>query len=179
MSVAEFGPRSQTPFMSTPPQMRLEPWARRFEASWHSLQSELDLKSARLQLLLDITNSMVAHVELNDLLTDVTIAARRLMQSDFAILALLDSQTGLLRVNASEFADDTMLDAEAVNSFGERLAAHVFSTGKPWTGISTDLVADIDLQDDLADAAAAKISAARSIDDPNGMPSTFNFLPAS
>src|SRR5260370_39740603 len=117
MSVAEFGPRTQTPFMSTLPQMRLEPWARRFEASWHSLQSELDLKSARLQLLLDITNSMVAHVELNDLLRDVTIGARRLMQSDFAILALLDSQRGLLRANASDIAYESMLDPVTVHSF--------------------------------------------------------------
>jgi len=133
--------------------MRLETQARRYEASWHSLQSELDLGSARLQLLLDLTNSMVAHVELNDLLRDVTIGTRRLMQSDFAILALLDSQSGLLRVNASEFADDSMLDAGAVNSFVETLAAHVFSTGKPWTGISAGLVVGLDLNDDLKWAA--------------------------
>jgi formate hydrogenlyase transcriptional activator len=96
---------------------------------------------------------MVAHVELNDLLRDMTIGARRLMQSDFVSLALLDSQSGQLRVNASEFADDTMLDAEAVNSFVETLAAHVFSTGKPWTGISAGLVVDLDLNDDLKWAA--------------------------
>jgi len=59
---------------------------------------------------------MVAHVELNDLLRDVTIGTRRLMQSDFAILAMLDSQSGLLRVNASEFADDAMLDAGAAEN---------------------------------------------------------------
>jgi transcriptional regulator with GAF, ATPase, and Fis domain len=153
MSVAEFGPRSQTTFMSALPQMRLEPRAGRHEASWHSLQSALDLKSARLKLLLDITNSMVAHVEVNDLLREVTIGARRLMQSDFAILALLDSQSGLLRINASEFADDTVLDAEAVNSFVETLAAHVFSTGKPWTGISAGLIVGLDLNDDLKWAA--------------------------
>jgi formate hydrogenlyase transcriptional activator len=153
MSIAEFGPRSQTTFMSTLPQMRLEPRARRYEASWHSLQSELELKSARLQLLLDITNSKVAHVELNDLLRDATLGAWRLMQSDFAILSLLDSQSGRLQVNASEFADDTMLDAEAVSSFGEILAAHVLSTGKPWTGVSADLVGGIDLNDDLKWAA--------------------------
>src|SRR6267378_3316041 len=153
MSVTEFGPRSRTTFMSTLPQMRLETQARRYEASWHSLQSELELKSARLQLMLDITNSMVAHVELNDLLREVTIGTRRLMQSDFAILALLDSQSGLLRVNASEFADDSMLDAGAVNSFVETLAAHVFSTGKPWTGISAGLVVGLDLNNDLKWAA--------------------------
>jgi hypothetical protein len=58
MGVAEFGPRSETTFMSTPPQIRLEPRARRYEASWHSLQSELDLQSARLQLLLKLTNRL-------------------------------------------------------------------------------------------------------------------------
>jgi len=51
MSVAEFGPRSQTAFMSTLPRMRSEPRAGRYEMSWHSLQSELDPKSARLRLL--------------------------------------------------------------------------------------------------------------------------------
>ena len=159
MSVAEFGLRLQTSFMSTLPQMRLAPLAgsevkaRSYEASLRFLQSQLDLKSARLRLLLDLTNSMVARVEISDLLREVTIGARRLMQSDFAILGLLDSQSGRLRVNAFEFADDTTLDAEAVNSFGETLAARVFSTGKPWTGISADLVVGMDLNDDLKWAA--------------------------
>jgi len=113
MSVAEFGLRSQRSFISTLPKMRLEPLAG---------------AEARLRLLLDLTNSMVAQVELNDVLREVTIGARRLMQSDFALLGLLDSQSGRLRVNAFEFVDDSVLDAEAVNSFGEALAAHLFST---------------------------------------------------
>ena len=165
MSVAEFGLRSQTSLMSTLPRMRLEPLAgseaqaRCYEKSLRFLHSELDLKSAQLRLLLDLTNSMAAHVEINDLLREVTIGARRLMQSDFAILGLLDSQGGRLRVNAFEFADDTMLNAEAVNSFGEALAAHVFSTGKPWTGISADLAVGIDLNDDLKSAAVGFKSA--------------------
>jgi formate hydrogenlyase transcriptional activator len=148
MSVVDLGLRSQTTFMSTLPQMQLEPLAGRYEASWRLLQSEVDLKTARLRLLLDLTNNMVAHVELNDLLKEVMTGARRLMQSEFAILGLPDSETGRLRVNAVEFANDTLLDPEAVNSLGETLAAHVFSTGKLWTGISTDLGVDIDLKDD-------------------------------
>ena len=130
MSVAEFGLRSQRSFITTLPQMRLEPLAG---------------AEARLRLLLDLTKSMVAQGELNDVLREVTIGARRLMQSDFAILGLLDSQSGRLRVNAFEFADDTVLDAEAVNSFGEALASHLFSMSKPWTGISADLVVGVDL----------------------------------
>jgi len=149
MSVAELGLRSRTTIMSALPQTRLEPLASHYEASYHFLESELDLKSARLRLLLDLTNSMVAHVELNHLLTAVTCGTRQLMQSEFAILGLLDLETGRLRVDAVEFADDTLLDAEAVNSLGETLAAHVSSTGKPWTGFSTDLAVNIDLKDDL------------------------------
>jgi formate hydrogenlyase transcriptional activator len=129
--------------------MQLEPLARRHEASWRFLQSQLDLMTTRLRLALDLTNSMVAHMELNDVLRQAAIGAQRLMQSDFAMVGLLDSESGRLRVNAFEFTDDTMLDEEAMNCFGERLAAQVFSTGKPWTGVSTDLVVDIDLNDDL------------------------------
>jgi formate hydrogenlyase transcriptional activator len=76
------------------------------------------------------------------------------MQSNFAILGLLDSQSGRLQVNSFEFADDTMHDAEAVNSFGETLAAHVFSTSKPRTGISADRVVGMDLNDDRQWAGA-------------------------
>ena len=155
MRVADLGLRSQTTFMSTLPQMQLKPLATRYEASWRFLQSELDLQSARLRQLLDLTNSMVGRVELNDLLREVTTGTRRLMQSEFAILGLLDSETGRLRVNAVEFADETLLDAEEMNSLGETLAAHVISTGKPWTGISTDLVVDIGLKDDLKWAAVS------------------------
>src|SRR5882724_10210935 len=114
--------------MSALGQMQLEPMAgsvaqaRCCEASLRFLQSELDLKGARLRLLLDLTNNMVARVEITDLLREVTIGARRLMQSDFAILGLLDSESGRLRVNAFVFADDTVHDAEAVNSFGETLS---------------------------------------------------------
>ncbi len=149
MSVVDLGLRSRTTFTSTIPQMQLEPRATHYEASWHFLQSELDLKSARLRLLLDFTNGLVGHVQLNHLLTAVTTGTRQLMQSEFAILGLLDLETGRLWLDAVEFADGTLLDTEAVNSLGETLAAHISSTGKPWTGISTDLAVNIDLKDDL------------------------------
>ncbi len=160
MSVADLGLTPHQAFVTPIPHGRLEqPSARsetltkRYDVSLGRTQSELDLKSAQLRLLLDLTNGIVAHVEINDLLREATIGARRLMQSDFAILGLLDLPSGRLRVNAFKFADDTMLDAEAVNSLGEILAVHVFSTGKPWTGISADLVVGMDLNDDLKWAA--------------------------
>lgn len=84
MRVAELGLRSQTTFVNTLPQMQLEPLGRRHEASWRFLQSQLDLMTTRLRLVVDLTNSIVAHMELNDVLREATIGARRLMQSDFA-----------------------------------------------------------------------------------------------
>jgi formate hydrogenlyase transcriptional activator len=102
-------------------------------------QSELEVSSARLRLLLDLTNSMVATGDLNDVLREVTIGARRVMRSDFAMLALLDSEGGRLHVNAFDLPDATMLDQEALDSLAEALGGRVFPSGKPWTGNSNEL----------------------------------------
>src|SRR5258707_14204620 len=160
MSVADLRLTPHESFVSPVPQGRLEqpsarsePLTKHYYGSLRRTQSELNLKKAQLRRLLDLTNGMVAHVELNDVLRNVTVGSRRLMQSDFALLGLLDLPSGRLRVNAFEFADDTMLDEETVNSFGEMLAAHVYSTGKPWTGISADLIGGMDLNDDVTCAA--------------------------
>src|SRR5271169_4036705 len=134
MSVAGFGLTPQA-FMSPLPQVQLE---QPLETSRRD--SELDVTNARLRLLLDLTKSMVATVELNDVLRKVTVGARRVMRSDVAVVALLDSETGRLHVSAFDFSDGTMLDDEAVNSSVEILGARVFSTGKPWAGHAGDLV---------------------------------------
>lgn len=130
MSVAGYALTTpRVPFISPLPHMQSET---PLETSRR--ESELEVKSARLGLLLDLTKRMVADVELNDVLREVTIGARRVSRSDVAVVALLDSETGRPRVNAFDFSDDTMLDDEAVNSLGQALGAHVFSTGKPWAG---------------------------------------------
>jgi formate hydrogenlyase transcriptional activator len=115
--------------------------------------SELDVKSARLRLLLDLTNSVAASLELNDLLREVTAGARRLIQSDFAIIGLLDPDGGRLQVHAFDSPHDTMLDKEAADSLGESLAAHVLATGKPWAGRAEEF-ARSDAQSDPKWAAA-------------------------
>ncbi|PYR18787.1 MAG: hypothetical protein DMF98_25370, partial [Acidobacteria bacterium] len=83
------------------------------EASSHDdLRDEHD----RLTLLLELTNSLVSTLELQDVLTAVMQNARRLMRSDSAVVALPDS-------DGSDFLD------------GEHtVATQVFRTGKPWVG---------------------------------------------
>ncbi len=102
-------------------------------------QSELDVKTARLGLLFDLTQSVVANLELKDLLKQVTVGARRVVPSDFAIVGLLDSESARTQVNAFDLPDNTTLDNVAVDSLGEIMGALVFPAGKPWAGRAEDL----------------------------------------
>ena len=100
----------------------------------HRTQLELEVQSARLKLLVDMTNSMVANLELDSLLKEVTVGARRVVPSDFAMVGLLDSQSGRLQVSAFDLPDDVKLDGRAVSSLAAAIGPHVFATGKSWSG---------------------------------------------
>ena len=99
-------------------------------------QVELEVKSARLSLLRELTNSLASNQDLNDVLREVTDRTRRLMRSDFALLGLLDTESGRFQVNAFELPDDMPLDEEAVDALVGALGTRVLDTGKPWTGAS-------------------------------------------
>jgi formate hydrogenlyase transcriptional activator len=136
MSVAQVGLTPQSSFMSTLYRMKLpqslagsENRARLLRA-----QSELEVNTARLRFLLDLTNSVAAHPELNDLLREATVGVRGVVCSDFALAGLLDSGSERLKINAFDFPDFLMLDSEAENSLAEVLGRRVFSSGKPWMG---------------------------------------------
>ncbi len=103
-------------------------------------QSELDTKSAQLKLLLDLTNRVCANLEINDLLREVTMGARRVIRSDFAMMGLLDAENGRLQLSAFDLGGDSVLDQEAANSLAELLGAHVFSTATPWAGKAEEAV---------------------------------------
>jgi len=110
-----------------------------FERS-RSAQSELCVICERLKLLQELTNSLVANPNLDDLLTAVVAGARRVIQSDFAILGLVDSESGRFRPNAFDVCDENAaLDRKAVDSLVEMLAGRVLSVGKPSAGKAEDL----------------------------------------
>jgi formate hydrogenlyase transcriptional activator len=102
-------------------------------------QAELEVKSARLRLLRELTNSLASNRDLNDVLREVTDGTRRLMRSDFALLGLLDMESGRLQVNAFDLPDNMPLDEEAVEALAGALGTRVLDTGKPWTGASGEL----------------------------------------
>jgi len=121
MIVADVGLTPLSSFMSALPQLRL----------W---QPEVDVKSAQFGLLLDLTKSVAHHLELDDLLKKMTVGARRVIRSDFALAGPLDSESGRLNVTAFDLRDDIMIDDEARSLLGEVLGERVFTTGKPWVG---------------------------------------------
>ena len=99
-------------------------------------QSELDVQSARLNLLSELSNGVMANLNANDLLREVTVGIRRVIPS--ALVGLLESESGRLCVNACDMAEDAMLAKEAVDSLGEMFGARILSTGKPWIGNSEE-----------------------------------------
>lgn len=117
------------------------------------LQSELEAKNAQFGLLFDLTNSMAAHLELREILKQVTLGARQHTRSDAALLALQDLESGRWQVKAFAPVDDTMLDDEAANVLAEILFARLPSKGKPWTG-NPYVPAHIDATANLESAAA-------------------------
>ena len=104
-----------------------------------SAQSELCVMCERLNLLHELTNSLVANPNLDDLLTAVVAGARRVIQSDFAILGLVDPERGRRGLNAFDVHDETALDRKAVDSLVEMLTARVLSVGKLSAGEAEDL----------------------------------------
>src|SRR5207302_1418051 len=53
-------------------------------------KSELEQRNQRLQLLLDVNNSIAANLQLRDLLLAISANVRRVMQADFVGVALPD-----------------------------------------------------------------------------------------
>jgi len=101
-------------------------------------QSELEVQSARLKLLGDLSNGVMANLHASELLREVTAGIRRVIPSDFALVGLLESESGRVCVNACDMAEDSMLAIEAVDSLAEMFGARIFSTGKPWIGNSEE-----------------------------------------
>jgi len=103
-------------------------------------QSELDVQNARLKLLADLTNS-VANLEPDDVLREVTVGARRVIRSDFAMVGLWNPESGRLQIKAFDSPDDVVLDHEVVDSSAAAIGARALATGEPWSGRTEEIAA--------------------------------------
>src|SRR5580658_310049 len=109
-----------------------------FERSQRS-QAELQREKDRLDLLLDLTNSITSNLELQDLLRTVSANARRLMQCDLTGVILFDPETKQLRLCARDFPEGRgFIPKEGVVSMESPIGA-VFRAGKAWKGHARDI----------------------------------------
>jgi formate hydrogenlyase transcriptional activator len=66
-------------------------------------QSQLARERDRLQVLLEINNVLITSRELPELFRGIVTTIERVIHHDYTSLALLDSQTGLLKIHALDF----------------------------------------------------------------------------
>jgi formate hydrogenlyase transcriptional activator len=97
-----------------------------------ALQQQLAHERDRLQLLLEVTNSVISNLELRDVLRAVSATLRRAMQCDVAGVILPDAEGHQLRVYALDFpASQGFIQEEALIPIEGSLPGKAFQTGKP------------------------------------------------
>jgi formate hydrogenlyase transcriptional activator len=85
----------------------------------------------RLGLLLDVTNALVSSLDFRELFASITQCLRRVIPHEYTSLALHDTESNQLRLQALDFAgDEGLLRAERAASEEESPAGIVFSSGK-------------------------------------------------
>jgi formate hydrogenlyase transcriptional activator len=97
-----------------------------------ALQQQLARERDRLQLLLEVTNSVISNLELRDVLRTVSATLRRVMHCDVAGVLLPDAEHHQLRVYALDFPDSQgFIQEEALVPIEGSLPGKAFQTGKP------------------------------------------------
>jgi formate hydrogenlyase transcriptional activator len=97
----------------------------------------------RLQLLLDLTNRVVANLDLRDLLREVSASIRQVMHCDGAGVSLPDPETGELRLYALDFPSSKGILREGVTV--KNMASSVgiaFQTGQALNLSKEEIAAD-------------------------------------
>ncbi|HKV64484.1 MAG TPA: sigma 54-interacting transcriptional regulator [Candidatus Acidoferrum sp.] len=72
-------------------------------ATSQAYQSQLARERDRLQVLLEINNVLITSRELSELFRGIVTTIERVIHHDYTSLALLDSQTGLIKIHALDF----------------------------------------------------------------------------
>jgi formate hydrogenlyase transcriptional activator len=78
-------------------------------ATSQAYQSQLARERDRLQVLLEINNVLITSRELPELFRGIVKTLERVIHHDYTSLALLDSQTGLLKIHALDFPGNQSL----------------------------------------------------------------------
>ena len=109
-----------------------------------SIHAELRHEKDRLQLLLDLNNSMVSELKLRDLLRVISASVGRVMQCDAVGVNLPDKDTSELELYALDFPGAKGFLREGMLRPPGSLARRAFSTGEPVTFSAGDAALPIE-----------------------------------
>jgi formate hydrogenlyase transcriptional activator len=97
-----------------------------------ALQKELAHERDRLQLVLEVNNSVVSNLELRDLFQALSTSLRRVIAHDSASLMLPDETPGMLRIYALDFPlSRGFLQQDMLLSIATSNPGKAFTTGRP------------------------------------------------
>jgi formate hydrogenlyase transcriptional activator len=98
----------------------------------------------RLKLLLDLTNRVVANLDLRELLREISAGIRRVMHCDGVGVTLPDPETGQLRLYALDFpgGPDILKEGDTKVTEASSTVLRVFQSGQPLNLTPADLIAD-------------------------------------
>jgi formate hydrogenlyase transcriptional activator len=103
-------------------------------AASETARQALENERTKLQLILDLNNSVLSNLELKDLIREVSPGIREVMQLDAVGLMLPTGSSEALEVYALDFPDGKGHIRPGAELANDGLAAQVFSSGKPWVG---------------------------------------------
>ena len=100
----------------------------------------LQREQERLQPLFELTNQVIAHVELREVFRAMTTRTRHVMRADVAVVVVPEADSGQLRVAALDGpGDERRLQEEALIAWEGTLPERVFRTGQRVAGTLDDL----------------------------------------
>lgn len=105
-----------------------------------TVQTQLESERKKLQLILDLNNSVVSNLDLRDVLRSVSSGIRKIMRLDGVALMLPDAANKQLELYALDFPNGKGIARQNMSRrLDGSLADQVFRTGKPWVGNIEDL----------------------------------------
>jgi formate hydrogenlyase transcriptional activator len=97
--------------------------------------AQLESEQTRLQLILDLNNSVVSNLELAEVLRSVSPNIRKAMRLEGVAVILPDVLNEHLQLYALDLASSRVSVRENISTpLEDSLAGHVFRRGKPWIG---------------------------------------------
>ena len=109
-------------------------------ATSQAYQSQLARQRDRLQVLLEINNLLITSRELPELFRGIVNTLERVIHHDYTSLALLDSQTGLLKIHALDFpGNQSIFKSETLVPRDTSPAGRAIATSQPLIARGSEL----------------------------------------